>query len=102
MLLRKIRSVSFQHTGDNLDLGNTVGVTEDDTNLRGGSTLPGELADLLDDLVGGGLEPGGSGARVGESGGRNALSLAVKSTHLVGFVLVVAAERLGEVVERSS
>ena len=73
-----------RHTSHNLDLGDTVGVTEDDTNLRGGSTLPGELADLLNDLVGGGLEPCGRCARVGESGGRNALSLAVKSAHLVG------------------
>jgi hypothetical protein len=76
-------------TSDNLDLGNTVRVTENDTNLRRGSTLLGELADLLNDLVGGSLEPGGRGARVGESGGRNALSLAVKSTHLVGAVVVM-------------
>ena len=93
---------SFQRTSDDLDLSDTVGVTENDANLGRGSTLSGELADLLNDLVGSGLEPGGSGAGVGESGGRNALALAVKSTHLVGFVLVVAAERLGEVVERSS
>ena len=70
-------------TGHNLDLGNTVGVTENDTNLRRSGTLPGQLADLLDDLVGSGLEPRGSGARVGESGGRNALALAVKSAHFV-------------------
>lgn len=34
-----------------------MGITEDNTNLRRGGTLLGELADLLDDLVGGGLEP---------------------------------------------
>lgn len=28
------------HTGDDLDLGNTVAVTEDNTDLRGGGTLP--------------------------------------------------------------
>ena len=90
-------------TGDKLDLGDTVAVAKDNTNLRGSGTLTGELGDLLNNLLGGGLQPRRSGARVGESGGRNALSLAVKSTHLVGFVLVVAAERLGEVVvERSS
>jgi hypothetical protein len=61
-----------------------VGVTEDDTDLRGSSTLPGELADLLNDLVGSGFEPCRGGARVGESGGRNALALAVKSAHFVG------------------
>lgn len=77
----------FQRTSDNLDLGNTVGVTEDDTNLRGSSTLTGELADLLDDLLGGNLQPGGSGARVGEGAGRHALTLAVKSTHFDEVVL---------------
>lgn len=77
------------HTGDKLDLGNAVGVTEDDTDLRRGSTLSGELADLVDDLVGGGLQPRGSGAGVGESGGRNALALAVKSAHLVCLAAAV-------------
>lgn len=66
-----------------------MGVTEDNTNLRRSGTLTGELADLLDDLVGGGLEPCGSSAGVGDGGGRNALALAVKSTHLVGLVVVV-------------
>lgn len=70
-----------KHTGNDLDLGNAVGVTEDDANLRGGSALLGELADLLDDLLGGGLEPGGRGARVGDGGGRDALALAVKTAH---------------------
>lgn len=79
------------HTGDNLDLGNAVGVTEDDTDLRRGSTLSGELADLVDDLVGGGLQPRGGGAGVGESGGRNALALAVKSAHLVCLAAAAAA-----------
>ena len=87
-------------TGDDLDLGNTVAVTEDNTDLGGGSTafisfapflsqrqeslnipLLGELADLVNDLVGSGLQPAGGSARVGESGGRNALSLGVKTTH---------------------
>jgi len=76
-------------TGDNLDLGNAVGVTEDDTDLRRGSTLSGELADLVDDLVGGSLQPRGGGAGVGESGGRNALALAVKSAHLVCLAAAV-------------
>ena len=40
-----------------LGLGNSVGITEDDANLRGGQTLLGELADLVDNLSGGGLEP---------------------------------------------
>lgn len=61
-----------------------MGVTEDDTNLRRSGALSGELGDLLIDLLGGGLQPRGGGARVGDGGGGNALALAVKSTHLVG------------------
>lgn len=64
-------------------------VTQDDTNLRRGSTLLGQLADLLDDLLGGGLQPRRGSARVGNRGGRNALALAVKSTHLGGVVVVL-------------
>lgn len=70
-----------EHTGDGADLGNSVGVTENDTNLRGGRALLGELADLLNDLLGGGLQPRRRVARVGDGGGRNALSVAVKTTH---------------------
>lgn len=36
-----------------------MGVTENHTNLRGGGTLLCKLADLLDDLFGGSLEPAG-------------------------------------------
>ena len=87
------RLPSPQHTGDDLDLGDTVRITQNDTDLRRRSTLSGELADLLNNLFGGGLQPGGSGARVGDGGGRNALALAVKSTHLgCEFVVVVEDE----------
>jgi hypothetical protein len=89
-----LSTISPEHTGHNLDLGNAMGVTENDTNLRGRSTLPGELADLLNDLVGGGLEPRRRSARVGEGGGRDTLALAVKTTHIVGCVGGGAAEGL--------
>lgn len=58
-----------KHTGDDLDLGDSVGVTQDDTDLGRGGTLLGQLADLVDDLVGGGLEPRGGAAAVGDSRG---------------------------------
>lgn len=58
-----------------------MGVTENDTDLGRGGTLLRELADLLDDLVGRGLEPRRGGARVGNRRGRNTLSVAVKTTH---------------------
>ena len=44
-----------------------MGVTEDDTDLRRRGTLSGQSADLLLDLGGGGLEPGGHAARVRQS-----------------------------------
>lgn len=58
-----------------------MGVTEDNTDLGGGGTLLGQLADVVHDLVGGGLEPRGGSAGVGDGGGGNALALAVKTTH---------------------
>ena len=42
-------------TGDALDLGNAVGVTEDNADLRRGHALLGELEDLVGDLLRGGL-----------------------------------------------
>jgi hypothetical protein len=54
---------------DDLDLGDTVAVTEDLTNLRWCSTLLRELADLVDNLLGSGLQPRRSAAGVGDGGG---------------------------------
>jgi hypothetical protein len=42
-------------TGDSLDLGYTVAVSEDDADLRRGHSLSCEFVDLVADLVGGGL-----------------------------------------------
>lgn len=64
-----------------LDLGNAVGVTENDTNLRGSGALLRELADLVNDLLGGGLEPCRGVAAVGDGRGAYALSVGVKTTH---------------------
>lgn len=72
------------HTSDNLDLSDTVRVTEDDTDLGRGGTLTGELADLVDDLLGSGLEPCWGSARVWDGAGRYSLSVAVKTTHFGG------------------
>lgn len=63
-------------TGDELDLGNTVRVSQDDTDLRGAQTSSGELEDLVTDFLGGGLGPrrlrpsvrkGGGSLRFGSS-----------------------------------
>jgi len=65
-----------------------MAVPEHNADLRWGGTLPGELADVVDDLFGGGLEPGGDGARVWDGGGGDTLSLAVKTTHFDGGELL--------------
>lgn len=69
-----------------LNLGNTVAVTEDNTNLGRRGTLPGELADVVDNLVRGDLNPGSRGAGVRQGRRGDTLSLGVKTTH---FELVV-------------
>lgn len=62
--------------GDGLHLGNAVGVTEDDADLRRGEALLGELADERIDIVGSDLEPRRRRALVRE--GRAGLSLSVR------------------------
>lgn len=64
-------------SSNHLHLGDAVRISENNTNLRGSGTLLGELADLVDDLLGGCLEPGGRSTRVWESRGRYALSVGV-------------------------
>lgn len=44
-------------SGDGLDLGDTVRVTEDDTDLGGGETLAREAEDVLVNLLSRDLEP---------------------------------------------
>lgn len=58
-----------------------MAVTEDNTDLGRSGTLLGQLGDVVNDLVGGGLEPGWGSARVGDGGRGNALALGVKATH---------------------
>lgn len=43
--------------GDEAHLGDSMGVAEGDTDLGWGEALAGEFDDVLDDFVGGGLEP---------------------------------------------
>ena len=62
-----------------------MAVSEHDTNLRWRGAFLREFADLIDDGVGGGLEPGGSGARVWDGGGAYALAVAVQATHGGGW-----------------
>ena len=78
-------------------------VTENDTDLRGSYTLPGQLADLVLDLGGGGLEPGGHGAGVRDGRVGDTLAVGVKTTHLDGVVVrSLSAGKVGVVLELTS
>lgn len=68
-------------TSGNLDLRDTVRVSEEDTDLRGGKTLSSVLDDLLNNGIGGELEPRRSVSRVRESRSAHSLSFAVHSSH---------------------
>ena len=72
---KNLRTLRLEDTedlvsGHKTDLGNTVRVTEGNTDLRRSKTLASELADLLNDILGGGLEPRRGGAAIGEGRGR--------------------------------
>lgn len=56
-------------TSDELDLGDTVRVSQDDTDLRGAQTSSGKLEDLVTDFLRGGLGPRGLRPSVRKSGG---------------------------------
>lgn len=85
-MLRRPRKNLPKHTGNDLHLGDTVAIPQHNTNLRRRSTLLGELADLVDDLVGGDLEPGRGGTRVRDRRAGDTLSVTVHATHVCGFV----------------
>lgn len=59
-----------------------MAISQNNTDLRGSCTLLGQLADLVNDLIGGGLQPCGRIARVGDRGRGDTLALAVKTAHL--------------------
>lgn len=56
-------------TGDELDLGDTVRVSQDDTDLGGAQTSSGKLEDLVTDFLRGGLGPRGLRPSVRKGGG---------------------------------
>jgi hypothetical protein len=69
-------------SSDRTDLGNTVGVTKNDTNLRGSQTLLGKLADMFFDFGGRGLEPRRRRALVREGTLGDTLSGSMHTTHV--------------------
>jgi len=67
--------------GHETDLCDSMRIPEDDTDLRGGETLLGELEDLVADLLVGDLEPLWDRPPVGERGLGNSLTGRVHTTH---------------------
>jgi len=80
-------------TGDELDLGDAVRVSEDDADLGRGETSSGELEDLVGDLLRGGLGPRRLGSSVRESRGAHALSFAVHSGGQTWWVCCMRTRR---------
>ena len=68
-------------TSHNLDLSDSMAIPQDNTDLRRSGTLLGQLADLVDDLIRGGLQPGRGSARVRDRGGRDTFAIAVETAH---------------------
>ena len=68
-------------SSDETDMGNTVTVSKDNTDLGRGQTLLGQLEDLILDILGCELQPGGDCAAIGEGGLGNTLAWCVHSTH---------------------
>lgn len=62
-------------TSDDTGLGNTVSISQQDTDLRWGQTLSGVLDDLLNDRLSGSLEPSWSISRVWNSRRGDTLTL---------------------------
>ena len=90
-ILRDLRSqsVGLEDTNDllasdGLDLGDTVGVTKDDTNLRRSQTLLGELADVFFNIGSRDLEPRRRSALVRAGTLGDTLSGSMHTTHAVG------------------
>jgi len=73
-------------TSNDLNLRDTMTIPQHNTNLRRCGTLSRKLADIVDDGLRGGLEPGGHGAGVWDRGGADAFAFAVKTAHLCDFV----------------
>ena len=69
-------------SGNTLDLGDAVVVSEDDTDLRGRGALLGELNNLFYQLVSGDLDPAGGSASEREAPACNTFSIRVHSAHL--------------------
>ena len=82
------KSIGLENTdnllsGHSVDLSNAVRITKDDTNLGGGKTLLGKLANMLLNIRGGDLAPAGWGAFVGFGTLRDTLSWCVHASHAV-------------------
>ena len=72
-------------SSDGLDLSDTVGVTKNDTNLGGGQTLLGKLADVFLNIGGRDLQPRRRRALVWEGSLGDTLSWCMHTTHAVVF-----------------
>ena len=91
-----LRKAQGHLTSDDLYLGNSMRISQDDTDLRRRGTLFCELADLVDNLIGRSLEPGWRISRVWNRAGGNAFAFAVKATHFCCLSTIAESGRAWE------
>lgn len=73
-------------TSNNPDLRNSMRVSQNDTNLWRCSALSSKLANLVNDLIRSGFQPGGWCSWIWDGAGRYALAIAVHATHLFWWI----------------
>ncbi|KAL3797184.1 hypothetical protein ACHAW5_006046 [Stephanodiscus triporus] len=87
--------------GDAVDLGDAVGVAQDDADLGGGEPLLGELAHLILDVEGGDLAPARGRALVGAGALGDALAGCVHASHAVFWGMYAHTRNVRETEKRN-
>jgi len=82
----RCKAIRLEHTenfvpSDKAHLGDTMRVTESDTNLRGREAFARKLDDVFNDVIWRRLQPRWWGTAVRKGRGRNALSGSMHTTH---------------------
>ena len=82
-LTRHLQDTQNLRPGHGLDLGDTVAITKDNTDLRGGHALLREFDDVGLHLLGTGLAPRGRSAAVRKCGAGNTLAVHRKKDNYI-------------------
>jgi hypothetical protein len=89
-LQKPFSNLTLALTSNDLDLSDTMTISQHNADLRRSGALPCEFADVVDNSLGVGLEPGGNGARVRDGRSTDTLSFTVKTTHDCGCLMLLS------------